>query len=254
MNHTRHYPLVNVLTLALNALGLLLGLLLGLELLLWGVAEGQEKSVRPGINDSFKDPDLKKYQGIFEGESREIYTHRLEIVRKVGLKPGMTVADIGAGTGLFTRLFAQEVGPKGKVYAVDIAPKFLEHIRKTAKESGISNITTVQCSIDSTDLPPQSVDRVFICDTYHHFEYPHKTMASVHRALRPGGQVILIDFHRIPGKSRPWILEHVRAGQEVFVREILQSGFRQIQGNEADQLLMENYLLRFEKSSTPAPK
>jgi predicted methyltransferase len=93
-------------------------------------------------------------------------------------------------------------------------------------------------------LPPNSVDLVFICDTYHHFEFPFRTMASIHEALRPGGQLIVIDFRRIEGKSREWVLNHVRAGQEVVTKEIVSSGFKKV-GEE--KLLKENYLLRFEK-------
>ena len=94
----------------------------------------QEKSVRPGINDPFKDPDVKKYVETFEGESREVFAKRKEIAAAVGLKPDSVVADVGAGTGLFTRLFAAELKEKGKVYAVDIAQKFLDHIAKVNKE------------------------------------------------------------------------------------------------------------------------
>src|SRR5947209_6709271 len=77
---------------------------------------GQEKSVRPGINKAFENPDVKEFLGKFEVESREIFARRREIVTACRLKPGMAVADVGAGTGLFTRLFARAVGPAGKVY------------------------------------------------------------------------------------------------------------------------------------------
>ncbi len=204
----------------------------------------QEKSVRPGINKPFENPDVKDFIGKFEGESREVFTRRKEIVAACKIKPGITVADIGAGTGLFTRLFAGVVGPKGKVYAVDIAPKFVAHIEKTCKEADIKNVVGVVGTATNVKLPPASVDLVFICDTYHHFEFPFRTLASIHQALRPGGQVILIDFRRIEGKSREWVLNHVRAGQEVVTREIMASGFTKI-GEE--KLLTENYLVRFKK-------
>jgi predicted methyltransferase len=93
---------------------------------------------------------------------------------------------------------------------------------------------------------------VFICDTYHHFEFPFKTMASIHEALRPGGQVIVIDFHRIEGKSREWVLGHVRAGQEVVVKEITQSGIKMV--GEEKLPLKENYFVRFEKVKKPDAK
>src|SRR5476649_1326127 len=100
----------------------------------------QEKSVRPGINKPFENPDLKDFLKKFEGESREIAANAKEIVAACKIKPGMAVADVGAGTGLFTRKFAAEVGEKGKVYAVDIAPTFLRHIEKTCEDSKIKNV------------------------------------------------------------------------------------------------------------------
>ena len=211
------------------------------------VARGQEKSVKPGINDPFKDPDVPKFVGTFEGESREIFTGRDKVVAACDLKPGMIVADVGAGTGLFTRLFAKAVGPDGQVYAVDIAPKFLEHIQKTSREAGLRNVTPVLCNQDSADLPPKSVDLIFVCDTYHHFEFPQRTLASVHRALKPGGRLIVVDFIREPGKSREWILNHVRAGQDVVEKEIASAGFKKT--GQVKDLLKENYLVVFEKAA-----
>jgi intracellular sulfur oxidation DsrE/DsrF family protein len=105
-------------------------------------------------------------------------------------------------------------------------------------------------SADSINLPPESVDVAFICDTYHHFEFPLKTMASLHRALKPGGRVVLIDFRRVEGESTEWILSHVRAGQEVFEGEVTQSGFRKVR--EAKGLLRENYFVVFEKAVASA--
>ncbi len=211
-------------------------------------ALAQEKSVRPGINKPFENPDVKEYVGKFEVESREVYAKRQEIVAACGLKPGMAVADVGAGTGLFTRLFARKVGPEGKVYAVDIAPRFVEHVEKSCKEAGLKNVQGVVCTPTSAKLPDNSVDLVFICDTYHHFEFPQRTLASLHRALRPGGRLVLVDFQRVPGKSSEWVLGHVRAGQEVFTREVEEAGFK-VAGEE--KFLKENYLVRFVKVEPP---
>lgn len=213
------------------------------------LAPGQEKSVRPGINKPFENPNVKEYVGKFEGESREVFAKRKEIVAACKLKPGMVVADVGAGTGLFTRMFARAVGPKGRVYAVDIAPRFVAHVEKTCKDVGLTNVTGVVCTPTSAKLPKDAIDLVFICDTYHHFEYPYRTLASLHSALKPGGQLILIDFKRIKGVSSDWIMGHVRAGQEVFTREVAESGFRPI-GEE--KFLKDNYLVRFERVRQPA--
>jgi predicted methyltransferase len=216
---------------------------------LGSITLGQEKSVKPGINDPFKSPDVKEYTKKFEGESREVFVKRKEIVAACKLKPGVVVADVGAGTGLFTRLLAAEVGPKGQVLAVDIAENFLNHIKKTCAEAGITNVETIKCSATSAELPENSVDVVFICDTYHHFEFPFRTMASIHKALKPEGRVVLIDFHRIKGKSSDFVMGHVRAGQDVFVKEIEESGFKRV--HEEKGLLEENYFVIFEKAPTP---
>jgi predicted methyltransferase len=211
-----------------------------------GVGRCQEKSVRPGINDPFKNPDIKHFTEVFETESREIFAKRKEIVAACKIKPGMMVADVGAGTGLFTLLFSAEVGDQGKVYAVEIAPKFIEHIEKACKEKGIRNVVGVLCKPDSAELPPESIDLAFICDTYHHFEFPFKTMTSIHRALRPKGRAVLVDFKRIQGVSSEWVMNHVRAGQETFTREITSTGFKVV---DEPKLLKENYCLVFEKVS-----
>ena len=144
-----------------------------LPLFLAPPAGAQEKSVKPGINAPYeKNPDPKKFLAKFEVEGREAFTLRKEIVAACRLKPGMSVADVGAGTGLFTRLFAEEVAPGGTVYATDIAENFLKHIAVTCKEAGIKNVKTVLSKVDSSELPPGAVDVVFLCDVYHHFEFP----------------------------------------------------------------------------------
>ena len=204
----------------------------------------QDHSARPGINDTFRDPDPKEFTDRFEIESREVFAKRKEICEAIKLKPADTVADIGAGTGLFTRLFALQLGPEGQVIAVDIARSFLDHIEVTCREQGLRNVETLLCRDDSAELPPESVDVAFICDTYHHFEFPQKTMASLLKALKPGGRIVLIDFKRIEGESTEWTMDHVRAGQEVFEAEIINAGFRK--ADEVKELLQENYMVVFE--------
>ena len=142
------------------------------------------------MNKKFTDPDadIQQFVKRFENEARDIYVKRREISRTVGLRPGDAVADIGEGTGLFTFLFAESVGPKGSVYAVDIGPAFVKYIAEQAKRRGHNRIVkAVLNTPDSTELPAGSIDVAFTCDTYHHFEHPEKMLASIHRASRPGG-------------------------------------------------------------------
>lgn len=212
----------------------------------WALSEEAAVAIPDGINAEFKNPDLNvdEWIGRFEVESREVFAARDEVIAACELKAGEQVADVGAGTGFYSQLFAKGVGPAGRVFSVDIAPNFLEHIETRAQAMGALNITTVLCTEDSVCLAPESVDLVFICDTYHHFERHQRSLASIYRSLKPGGRLVLIDFERIPGVSREFILGHVRGGKEVFRSEIIEAGFQlrdevQVEGFE------ENYLLRF---------
>ncbi len=205
-------------------------------------ALGQQTSVKPDINEPFENPDVDNYIERFERDGREVFDKREEIVQACFLREGMDVADVGAGTGFLTRMFARAVGEKGTVWAVDISNEFIQHIQKTAREEGLSNIKGLVCDQDDTRLPPNSVDLVFMSDAYHHFEFPAKTMASVHRALRQGGQLIVIDFYRKEEETDEWLLEHVRADRGTVTREIQAAGFG-IVGDA--HFLKENYFLRF---------
>lgn len=209
-----------------------------------------EQSVKPGVNDPYADiksaDDVQVWVGRFEVESRELFSHRAAVASALGLRPGQEIADVGAGTGVYTELFSKAVGPDGTVYAQDIVPAFLQRIESLAIERGLANVKTVLGTERSIELPPDSVDVVFVCDTYHHFEYPRTTLASIHQALRPGGELIIVDFKRIDGVSRAWVLEHVRAGQEVVTDEVTSAGFELIEEIAIDGL-KENYVLRFRK-------
>ena len=188
-----------------------------------------EQSVAPGINDAYQDADPQFWQDIFESERREIWARRNEIADALKLQPGMSVADVGAGTGFFSLMFAKTVGPQGHVYAVDIQPNFIESIEQRAKESGLGHVTGIVNTERTVGLNKESVDLVFISDTYHHFEYPVSTLADIHAAIKPGGDLVVIDFKRIPGFSSAWVIDHVRAGEETVRREIEQAGFKFIE-------------------------
>jgi uncharacterized protein (TIGR03067 family) len=203
------------------------------------------------INKPFQDPDINKYIKGFEDESREVFAKRNEIVRALGLRPGMAVADVGAGTGAFTRLVAEEVGPKGKVYAVDIAAAFLEHIAAESKKRGHDQVATIRGTQDTTNLPEGSIDVAFLVDTYHHLEHPRAVLGSIQRALRPGGRLVVVEFDRREGVSTPFVLEHVRADKETFLKEIESAGFERVDAKGAPEF-KENFLAKFRKPDPPA--
>lgn len=208
-------------------------------------ALAKEQSAAPGINTPFEKPNFDEWVERFERGGREIFDKRLDIVSAVNLKRGMVVADIGAGTGLFTRLFSPEVGPQGKVIAVDIAGNFIDGILASARKQGLKNIEGIVNSPTDAMLPLAAVDIAFVCDTYHHFEYPQHMLASIHRALKPNGALVIIDYERIPGKSSAWIMEHMRLDKRRTIDEIQRAGFLLV---EDRPLLQSNYYLRFVKA------
>lgn len=223
-----------------------------LALALVGLAPAlaQETSVAPGINKNFENPDVEEYIVRFEGESREVYAHRHEILEALALEPGMDVGDIGAGTGFFSLMIADAVGPEGRVYAVDIAKNFVDHINTISRESGRTNIEGVVCDERSARLPENSIDLAFICDTYHHFEYPFDTLKSLHDALRPGGRIIIVDFVRIKGLSTDWTLDHVRNGMGGVIDELQEAGFDFVRKTPTG--MKEQYVIEFVKRPAEA--
>lgn len=203
-----------------------------------------EENAAPGINRHYANPDFEQWRGTFEQSGREVYVRRMDILAASALRPGMAVADIGAGSGLFTLLFAREVGAQGRVYAVDIAPEFVAGIEARARAEGHRNVIGVVSEQRSTRLAPNTIDLAFVCDTYHHFEYPQTLLASIHQALRPGGRLIIIDFRREAGFSSPWVMGHVRAGEAQVIEEVTAAGFTL---SARPDLLRSNYFLTFTK-------
>jgi arsenite methyltransferase len=121
-----------------------------------------------------------------------------EVIPKLGLKPGQTVADIGAGSGIYSLRFANALKGSGFVYAVDIDQALLDHINEAATETGISNVQTVLGQVDDPALP-ETVDLAFINDVLHHIEHRAEYLKALAGYLKPGGRVAIIDF--IPGQG-----------------------------------------------------
>ena len=144
---------------------------------LWPALAAAQHGAKPEINSPFLvNPDVARWKKGFENEDREVYRKRNEILAATGVKAGMAVADVGAGTGLFTMLFARAVSPGGRVYAVDISRAFIEYIGERAKAEGLDNVTAILTKGTDTELPEASVDLVYTCDTYHHFEHQGETL------------------------------------------------------------------------------
>ena len=209
-----------------------------------GTAVAQEQSVAPGINQRFLDRPFEAWADSFHKEGREVFDKRSEIIAFSQVGAGMTVADVGAGTGLFSRLFSNAVGAGGKVYAVDVTKGFVDNTMANVKKEGFSNIVGVVNSPKDVPVPAGTVDVCFVSDVYHHFEYPLAMLKAMHTALKPNGTLTIIEFDRIEGVSSPRILEHVRQDKATLIREAEFQGFRLI---EDKRFMKQNYALRFAK-------
>lgn len=200
------------------------------------------------INANYKSSslDVQEWVDRFEVEGREVYDFRFEIVKSLGIDKGDSIADVGAGTGLFIPLFADAVGKSGTVYAVDIAPRFIEHIQKRTSENGLDQVKTVLNSDKSVNLPVNSVDIVFTSDVYHHFVYYEDMLASIHAALKEDGEFIVVEFDMVPGQSSEFLQQHIRATKEVFTAEIEAAGFSMVEDMTLDGL-EETFMRRFVK-------
>jgi protein-L-isoaspartate O-methyltransferase len=117
-------------------------------------------------------------------------------VRMLGLKPGMKVADIGAGVGYYSLKIATEVGPTGKVFATDIQPGMIERLRANIAKSGLKNIEPVLSTEAATGLPDHAVDLMILVDVYHEFSQPRTMIQGLKRALKPDGRLVLFEFRK----------------------------------------------------------
>lgn len=186
--------------------------------------------------------DVEKWVREFESPERDRWQKPEEVVRALQLKPGDRVADIGAGSGYFSRRFAGAVGAGGVVYAVDIESGMLRYISTRAEKEGHLNMVPVLGTPTSPMLPPASVDLVFICDTIHHVENRPAYYEILKRNLGPGGRLAIVDFEKREGIPVGPPLQ-MRVAREELIREVTSSGFRL---KDDLKLLPYQYFLIFE--------
>ena len=129
-----------------------------------------------------------------ERESRAREERPELLLRELALAPGMTVADIGAGTGYYTWQLAQRVGPGGRVYAVDVQPQMISMLDSQMAKRGVRNVVSVLGSETTVKLPPASVDLAIMVDVYHELAYPSEVLDSIVDALKPGGRVVFVEY------------------------------------------------------------
>ena len=129
-----------------------------------------------------------------EREEREREERTDLLLPLLALKPGMAVADVGAGSGYFARRIAGVVGPAGMVYAVDVQPEMVRMLEALAARPGLGNIRPVLGAAADVKLAPASIDLALMVDVYHELEFPYEVLASIVRALKPGGRVAFVEY------------------------------------------------------------
>ena len=152
-----------------------------------------------GIGKSYMGREISGVMGWqgaawLEREEREQEERGDLLLRELGLKPGMAVADVGAGTGYYARRIAPLVGSSGTVYAVDVQPEMIQMLGDLAKKANLPNIKPMLCTVDNVKLPDVSIDLAIMVDVYHELEFPFEVMESVVRALKPGGRVVVVEY------------------------------------------------------------
>jgi SAM-dependent methyltransferase len=148
-----------------------------------------------------------------ERESEENPDGALDVI---GIKPGMMVADVGAGTGYMTLRMAKRVGPSGKVYAEDVQPEMLRRLRQNAAAAKLDNIQTVLGGEADPKLPPNTLDLILLVDVYHEFSQPQRMLRRMRESLKPDGRLVLLEYRK-EDPSIPIRPEHKMSVQEVKV-------------------------------------
>jgi ubiquinone/menaquinone biosynthesis C-methylase UbiE len=158
-----------------------------------------------------------------ERPEREIEENTTMLLKNLDLKSGMRIADIGAGSGYYTRMLSTRIG-NGKVYAVDIEPEMIAYLKEKIKKEKLSNISTVLGTEKSVSLPAESMDMMLLVDVYHEFSFPYEMALSMYKSLKPKGKLVLVEF-RTEDDAVPIKTIH-KMSEAQAVKELKAAGFR----------------------------
>jgi cyclopropane fatty-acyl-phospholipid synthase-like methyltransferase len=156
-------------------------------------------------------------------ESRQREEDCVTMLKQLGVKPGMTVCDMGCGNGFYTIQLAERVGPTGQVLAVDIQPEMLRLMEARAAEKGIENITSLFGTVVDPKLPEGEVDLILCVDVYHEFSHPEQMLAAMRKSLKPDGRIVLVEF-RAEDPTVPIKPLHKMSKRQVL-RELIPNDF-----------------------------
>jgi ubiquinone/menaquinone biosynthesis C-methylase UbiE len=181
----------------------------------------QAPATPPEMHHRHGDP--MAYIASLDDPARDAYQRPDDVMKALALRPGEVVADIGSGSGYFTLRFARAVGDAGRVYAVDISPDMIRHLNRRLRDAGVRNVVPVLADPDDPLLPDASVDSFVIVDTWHHVEDQAKYLGLLKRMLKPGGQVVHIDFQKRELPVGPPLT--MKIAREDLVKQMETAGF-----------------------------
>jgi ubiquinone/menaquinone biosynthesis C-methylase UbiE len=196
---------------------------------------GDDHKHEHGVAHDFS--DTAKWTARFDDPARDGWQKPDEVVKLLGMTPGTTVVDLGAGTGYFGKRLSAAVGPSGKVLALDPEPKMVEYMKGRFEKEGLTNIEPRACPFDGTGLGAETVDRVLIVDTWHHIEGRPAYAKHLASILKPGGAVMVVDFTLETEKGPP--KEH-RVGPQAVIEELRAGG---LDARVVDESLPDQYIV-----------
>jgi ubiquinone/menaquinone biosynthesis C-methylase UbiE len=167
--------------------------------------------------------DPKAYVAFLEDPARDAYQKPHQVISALALEPGEVIADIGSGSGYFTLRLAAHVGDAGRVYGVDVDPEMVRHLNRRVRDAGVRNVHVILADPDDP-LLPEPVDRFVIVDTWHHIRDQAKYLDLIRRLLKPGGQVVMIDFQKKDLPLGPPLATKIARGD--LIRQLEANGFR----------------------------
>lgn len=191
--------------------------------------------------------DPAAYIAALEDPKRDVYQKPHEVIQALQLRPGEVIADIGAGSGYFSLRLAQHVGGAGHIYAVDVSPDMIRRLNQRIHEARLVNISTILARPDNP-LLPQPVDRFLFVNVWHHIEDQPGYLGLMKKLLKPGGQLVMIDFHKRDLPVGPPAA--MKIAREDLIRQMQEHGFR----IRAEQTFLPyQYFLVFEIASSARP-
>jgi ubiquinone/menaquinone biosynthesis C-methylase UbiE len=210
------------------------------------LAVGVRAQVATQANSTYQTPEGRK--AIAAGLSdpaRDEKQKPQELVAAMGIQRGMTVADVGTGVGYMLPFLSRAVGPAGRVIGEDIFEDFLASAKQTAANQGLRNVIFIKGTETDPNLPEGQMDKILVLDVYHHFDYPEKMLAALHKDLKPGGKLIVVDYYKTQGAMPGGrALTHIRLNKPEVVKEIEANHFRLV--SEREHIPGSQYMLILE--------